>query len=141
MSPRELQDFAGRWQIDRVIDDALTGQSITGQGVAHFIAEPTGHLVYEEALSLIYPDQPRPFEATRRYIWQGQGGVIEIRFEDGRLLQRLSLSGSNVGDVHHCDPDRYDGRYEFADWPQWRAIWRVTGPRKDYLMTTVYRRG
>ena len=87
-----------------------------------------------------FPGQPRALQATRRYQWHGQGSMIEIRFEDGRLLQKLTLAGARAGDVHHCDPDRYDGSYDFDPWPEWQAVWRVTGPRKDYRMVTQYAR-
>jgi len=40
--------------------------------------------------------------------------------------------------AHWCDPDQYDGQYDFSRWPEWRCIWQVRGPRKDYRMTSLY---
>ena len=140
-SPSSLQDFAGLWQVDRVIDDARAGQRITGQGQARFTpGADLAELVYDEDMVLSLPGQSQPLRGTRRYLWAELAGDIEIRFEDGRRLQRISLKTAPVRDVHLCDPDRYDGQYRFGDWPLWQAIWRVTGPRKDYVMTSTYRR-
>jgi len=33
-----------------------------------------------------------------------------------------------------------DVTYDFRKYPQWRAEWRVEGPKKDYRMVTTYRR-
>ena len=32
----------------------------------------------------------------------------------------------------------YRVRYDFSDWPDWRTIWHVTGPRKAYEMVSHY---
>jgi hypothetical protein len=39
---------------------------------------------------------------------------------------------------HLCGADDYAVRYDFADWPCWRAEWTVRGPRKDYRMVSAY---
>jgi hypothetical protein len=42
--------------------------------------------------------------------------------------------------VHACDPDTYRAHHDFSRWPQWHAVWTVTGPRKDYTMWTMWQR-
>ena len=67
--------------------------------------------------------------ASRDYQWRdGGGGVIEVRFSDGRFFHRFLPEEPAPADVHLCDPDTYRVRYDFARWPLWRAEWRVTGP-------------
>ena len=44
--------------------------------------------------------------------------------------------------LHHCDPDMYNVSYDFTRWSQrkkqWRSVWTVLGPRKDYKMLSSY---
>lgn len=130
-----LGDFAGLWRIERRIADRL-GPEGWLEGAARLTADGEG-LAYEESgrLSL---GGAAPFAATRRYLWRESGDGIELRFADGRFFHRFALARPEA--EHPCGPDLYRVRYDFAAWPFWRAEWRVTGPRKDYVMTTDYRR-
>ncbi|MBT0957139.1 trigger factor [Alphaproteobacteria bacterium KMM 3653] len=133
--PLEPHDFlARRWQLARVIEDSLTasttrfaGQASVTETGAHWTYAETGHLYLASGQSLV---------AERSYLWQPSGQGVDISFPDGRAFHRMDLSGG--GDHHWCDPDSYDVTYSFAHWPAWRAVWRVKGPRKDYVMTTDY---
>lgn len=136
MSPRCLSDFAGRWTLRREIEDRQldrTGHA-TGEAVLH---ETQAGLVYDERVRLAFPDQP-PLEGTRRYLWRADGDGVAVVFEDGRAFHRFSLNTAQAEAAHWCDPDQYDVSYSFADWPVWRSVWRVRGPRKDYRMCTQY---
>jgi hypothetical protein len=73
--------------------------------------------------------------AERRYLWSAD---LSVWFEDGRFFHNVPPHGGPT--AHWCDPDQYDGQYDFADWPAFRVTWRVRGPRKDYRMETLYRR-
>jgi hypothetical protein len=43
--------------------------------------------------------------------------------------------------VHVCTPDLYRGTFVTApSEDEWTLRWQVTGPRKDYVMTTRYTR-
>ncbi|MEC3861670.1 DUF6314 family protein [Mesobacterium sp. TK19101] len=126
-----LADFEGRWRLERVIEDRLGGPA-RFSGEAAFVPDGIG-LVYEERGWLDAP--AGRFQAERRYLWREDGQGIVVCFDDGRFFHRIGAEAA-----HWCEADDYRVRYDFSGWPVWRAVWRVTGPRKDYLMDSVYRR-
>jgi len=131
-----LWDFEGAWVLERrvVHDDGPDAQF---RGSARFIPDDTG-LLYEEK-GLIKIDGHRPVSAQRRYLWREvEDGDLEVLFEDGRPFHRIR--SDRPEDRHWCDPDAYEVRYEFRQWPEWIATWKVTGPCKAYRMVSTYRR-
>lgn len=132
-----LEAFSGRWQVRREIEDARAGTAARFEGEAVLTPDDAG-LVYEESGTLILPGQV-PMAATRRYLWQAVGADIALFFEDGRPFHVIAPE-AQPEDHHDCPPDSYDVRYDFRSWPVWVARWRVTGPRKDYVSVTEYRR-
>ena len=131
-----LWDFEGAWVLERRVlhDD---GTKARFRGSARFLPDETG-LVYEEK-GLIKMGGHRPVSAQRRYLWrEDDEGDIEVRFEDGRPFHRIRADMPK--DTHRCAPDTYEVRYEFTQWPEWIATWKVTGPRKAYRMVSTYRR-
>lgn len=137
--PARLADFAGEWALRRRIDDRQAGRVIAAAGRASFAPDGAGGLIHDEALSLTIPGHG-VVAATRRYLWRPGAGGIRVWFADGRAFHRIALGGADAGDEHFCPPDRYCGHYDFSAWPEWRAVWTVCGPRKDYRMRTVYSR-
>ena len=135
----DLEAFAGRWTLERVIDDAKAGERLTAEGTAVFAQEGDG-LVYDEAVEMTLGDGRR-LSGTRRYLWRPRPeGGIAVCFEDGRLFHRIATEGLIQEDRHDCAPDLYVGAYDFTGWPEFRVRWQVSGPRKDYRIVTVYRR-
>jgi len=128
----QLADFEGKWWLSRRIVQG-DGTKARLQGVAMFRAVPEG-LAYEEIGTLRMPGQPE-MEARRAYFW---GLDLTVWFEDGRYFHQVPEDGGET--AHWCDPDQYDGHYDFEDWPVWRVTWDVRGPRKNYRMESEYRR-
>lgn len=130
-----LQDFEGLWRLERRIHDAR-GPDARFSGTARFVPDGEG-LILDEAGRLDLTGQGA-FQAERRYLWRPDGACIAVFFADGRDFHRFDPGqGAAVAD-HWCDPDTYQVRYDFSDWPRWQAEWRVTGPRKDYTMRSHY---
>lgn len=138
MAPEGLSDFEGRWRITRRIEDAKAGGTGVFEGMAVYAPDGDG-LRYDEVGELRLPDGPG-MKATRRYLWREGDGALEVFFEDGRDFHRIDLSAPVATAFHDCPPDWYEVSYNFTHWPEWRAIWRVRGPRKDYTMISDYRR-
>ncbi|WP_116082005.1 DUF6314 family protein [Tropicimonas sp. IMCC34011] len=132
----ELAKFEGRWSLDRSIEDRRAGQTGQFEGDAVFGAAPDG-LIYREA-GLLKLGQGPAMRAERRYVWREAGGGIAVAFEDGRPFHRFS--DTSPEDVHLCGSDRYEVAYDFSGWPRWTATWTVSGPAKDYTMTSRYMR-
>lgn len=131
-----LDDFEGLWRIGREIRHA-DGARATLEGTARFAPHDAG-LSYHETGWLCIAGQA-PVQADRRYLWQpGAHGTITVAFEDGRAFHTIDLAHPEAR--HACAPDIYDVRYGFTGWPDWHSTWTVRGPRKNYRMTTQYRR-
>ncbi len=134
----DLAAFEGLWHLTRTIEDIRAGQGGSFLGTARFTPAPSGLAYVEEgALTL---GAAAPMTATRRYLWRAAGDAIEIDFEDGRFFHAFPAGQPSPAAEHFCDPDHYSVRYDFTRWPDWRAEWRVTGPRKEYRMSSAYRR-
>ncbi|TPE53578.1 DUF6314 family protein [Amaricoccus solimangrovi] len=133
----ELAAFEGGWRLARRIEDARAGASGRFEGAARFTAVPGGLSYVEEGRLIL--GEGRPMRASRRYFWRPAGASIEVDFSDGRFFHAFATDADRPEAEHWCDPDRYRVRYDFSAWPEWRAEWRVSGPRKDYAMVSTYR--
>jgi Family of unknown function (DUF6314) len=129
-------DFTGRWQITRQIDDRRAGVMGQFAGQAEFVADGDG-LVLSETGMLSY-GRAAPMRAEQRYIWRADGPGVAVFFADGRPFHWFSAAERQAH--HDCPPDSYDVTYDFSAWPRWKSIWAVTGPRKEYVMQSVYER-
>lgn len=135
----QLGDFAGVWALSREISQS-DGKTARFEGEALFTPGADG-LCYDEKGTLQIAGAA-PMQAERRYLWRASGERIAVFFADGRPFHSFGLTDTNADTTaaHWCDPDDYRVRYDFTGWPVWRADWRVKGPRKDYRMTSLYRR-
>lgn len=134
--PASLWAFEGDWRLERRIEHAGGRGDARLSGRARFL-RAGATLIHEESGTLTVDGSPGPaMQASRRYLWRAEAGWIAVRFDDGRPFHGFPLGVLRPEATHLCDPDRYAVRYDFSRWPEWRAVWRVTGPRKDYVMTS-----
>ncbi len=138
MSAPVLQGFIGDWTLSREIEDFAQDRRGRMTGSALFTPEDGG-LRCRETGTLAFDGLP-PMATERETLWQASGGWIAVAFADGRPFHRFRPADAAPAARHDCAPDLYLVTYDFARWPDWRAEWRVTGPRKDYRMTTAYTR-
>ena len=130
MRSRQWSDFEGAWVFRREIVETQGG-TILVAGRAVWSPAECG-LICDETGEMQVPGHA-PILVTRRYLWEAD---LTVRFADGRFFHRVPGEGGEVS--HWCDPDQYDGSYDFSDWPAFAVVWRVRGPRKDYRMQTRY---
>jgi len=133
-----LQEFEGRWRIARRIEDAWMGTTALFEGLARFTEDGRG-LAYREVGELRVP-QEVPMVASRDYLWRSEPGGIAVLYGDGRFFHRIKAGSDVVQDWHVCGEDEYDVTYNFTHWPRWRMIWKVQGPRKDYISISDFTR-
>ncbi|GAW36184.1 hypothetical protein RA2_03254 [Roseovarius sp. A-2] len=131
MRPRRLQDFEGAWSFTREVAEA-DGCRATVTGRAVWVRDSAG-LAYTETGEMRIEGHV-PMQVERRYSWDSD---LAVSFEDGRFFHHVPPEGGET--AHWCDPDQYDGIYDFDNWPEFSVTWRVRGPRKDYRMVTCYR--
>ncbi|MEJ6402333.1 DUF6314 family protein [Yoonia sp. 2307UL14-13] len=135
----KITDFEGTWQISRVITDRLAGQTGQLDGVATFTRTDGNTLAYVEEGTLQLADGPK-LQATRPYRWHFGDDVVAMTFADGSAFHSFVPEGYVEGTEHDCGDDTYAVRYDFIPWPRWRAVWVVSGPRKDYTSVTEFTR-
>ena len=129
-----LHRFEGRWRLTRRIEDARAGETVTGTGTAEAVRAEHG-LVWREEVTLVWPGRA-PLTGTRGGRWEAEGAGFRAFFEDGRFFHAVESVTGRPEARHDCPPDLYRVAYDFTRWPDWEVVWRVTGPRKDYVMTT-----
>ena len=134
-----LSTFAGAWTLERSVEDTRAGRSGRLAGKARLTPAADG-LAYLEEGTLAFPDA-QPIRASRRYLWREvAAGGIDVLFEDGRFFHRFDPADPAPGALHDCGADCYRVRYDFSRWPEWRSEWRVSGPAKDYVLCSRFRR-
>lgn len=129
---RSLQDFAGRWQLERIVTPAV-GPVARFTGTAEWRPEEDALFCTEKGVLSL--DGRAPMHAERRYRWKQD---LMVFFDDGRFFHQVPACGGTA--QHWCDPDQYVAEYDFTAWPCFCVTWVVKGPRKDYRSVTKYQR-
>ena len=132
-------DFLGHWGVTRTIEDRHSNQTGRFDGEATFVQKSSGALSYVETGQMRLGHGPS-MTATRSYIWQFNDGRVDVFFEYGRPFHSFAPIGTSAGTDHPCGEDYYSVAYDFLDWPSWSAVWTVSGPRKDYTSSTIFKR-
>ena len=135
------EKLIGSWSFNRVIE----GQA-TMQGIATFTPLDQRRLAYRERGHLKLSNGTE-LEAEREYIFNNSNGGFEVFFKENppRLFHEISLSASVGGALsgsagHLCNLDNYQSSYTFLADGRFVVRHVVSGPRKDYTMTTTYTR-
>jgi hypothetical protein len=135
--------LAGDWDVVREIADHRAGQAGEFRGRASFRLVPDSPgcnvLDFAEQGELRFGGHRGPASRSLRYHGRDDGGA-DVRFADGRAFFRLDLRFESCRAVHACRADRYTVTVTWLSPDCFTEIWRVTGPDKDYDMTTVYTR-
>jgi hypothetical protein len=122
----------GEWRLSRVIDDRLAGEQSLVSGMLSLTAVSPDRIRWAEQG---HWHQPAGDVAVCRGLWlvrdEGSQGWW-VRFEDERDFHPW-LPGEAV--VHPCAPDTYRGVVDGTP-ERWTVEWEVTGPAKDYSMST-----
>jgi Family of unknown function (DUF6314) len=141
-SVRQINDLRmfleGTWSLERALDDRRAGQLGRLEGTAVFAPEG-GDLLYREEGRLTIGDHDGPALQTYRYAFP-RAGRAAVFFSDGRFFHELDLTAGVWACRHDCGEDRYDGKFTLLGAETWRVVWRVTGPRKDLILDSTYRR-
>ena len=136
----DLRAFlAGPWRITRRVRDVR--QNLTGKlaGNANFAPAPQG-LAYDETGLLRFGHYEG--ETARRYLFAfDRPDAAHVHHADGSLFHPLNLSAGLDNIEHQCGEDHYRGRYRVLWRDRFAVSWDVSGPRKRYRMSTLYKRG
>jgi len=132
MTPEVADPLAlvGTWALARVIEDRVATEQSRLDGHLDLVRESERAVRWEETATWHRPGGPVPVRRGLR-LTAGEDGWW-MRFEDGREFHPWT-PGAAV--VHECGADTYRGTVE-GSLAAWRVTWEVTGPLKDYTMTT-----
>ena len=121
----------GRWRMSRVVEDRRQATRSTVSGWLDLTRTADDRIHWAESGRWHRPDAD---VEVRRALWlvhQERGWWV--LFEDGRDFHPW-VPGDPV--VHDCRPDTYGGLVTGTP-ERWTIRWDVSGPEKDYTMTTV----
>lgn len=124
-------DLLGRWRLDRDIDDRAAAEQHRVEGVLTLELVAPGRVRWAETGRW---RRPTGDVDVRRELWLVDEPDVGwwVRFDDDRDFHPWS-PGEPV--VHPCAPDTYRGVVTGTA-EAWTVVWEVSGPRKDYTMTT-----
>ncbi len=128
----EPETLGGSWRLSRVIEDRLTQTRSRVDGHLTLTVVSPGRIGWQERARWHRPDGEVD---VRRALWLvrlDDAPTWWVRFEDGRDFH-LWAPGERV--VHPCGADTYRGVVSGTP-NRWTVEWDVTGPAKDYRMTT-----
>ncbi len=142
--PPPVRDTAafltGRWTVDRTLVDLRTDSRGTFRGTAEFRWSDDGACVlHVEDGELSWNGTVGRAGRTLK-LFPRADGTAEVTFADGRFFHDLDLRGGSWTTRHPCAPDLYDGTFTVVPPGEWHVRWRTTGPEKDQLLRSVYRR-
>lgn len=134
MTSRCLTDpvsLAGEWRLARVVDDRLAGQRSRVDGRLSIEADAPGRLRWEEHGTWRLAGRDHDVRRTLGLVLD-DAGAWWMRFDDDRPFHPWT-PGELV--VHPCGADTYRGVVSGTP-ERWTVEWDVSGPAKDYRMTT-----
>jgi hypothetical protein len=151
--PGRTGDFLrGCWRAERVITDFRSGTTGSFSGTAVFTPEPgdpteavparapvPAPLVYREEGELTFGGHRGPASRNLLYL-PATDGSATVLFADGRPFFTLNLRPGVCVAEHPCGDDSYQVTVRVLGPDTYTESWRVTGPGKDYLMTTTHTR-
>ncbi|MET0449396.1 MAG: DUF6314 family protein [Aeromicrobium sp.] len=131
----EPTSLLGTWSMDRTIDDRLAGEASTVEGTSELVLEDDGRVRWTERGTLRRGDLEIP--VSRVLLVEQRESGWWVTFDDGRDFHPWA-PGDEV--VHPCVADTYVGRIEVQDADRWTVLWQVSGPAKDYTMSSTLTR-
>ncbi|MDX2540829.1 DUF6314 family protein [Streptomyces sp. WI04-05B] len=138
-----LRYLAGSWRLERTVRDLAGTDEGTFTGMTTFSPLDEGGLrglLHHESGTFVWQGVARPAERTLHFLPGLAPGTVDVRFADGRPFHDLDLTSGRWTTDHPCAADLYRGEFTALGTDRWRAVWRVTGPAKDLVLTSDYTR-
>ena len=139
-----------RWAFARAIQNLTTAEafSVTGTATYEEVPGAPARLRYTEQGSMLpAAAQSPPMEVRAEHVWHFDAAeAAAVFFADGRPFHTLPLPSLDAQGqcsatfTHYCHPDTYEGALEFSAL-RMRLKWRITGPRKNMQIDTLFSRG
>ena len=127
--------LTGVWRMARRVTDPEGRRIATVRGRAEFAPDGAGLTCRERGMLRL---DGHTGLAERVTLWRfGADGRVTVCHADGSPFHDFDAGMPEA--VHLCGADRYVVSYRFGR-DRWCSRWRVTGPAKDQVIVTRYRR-
>ncbi|MEO0896690.1 MAG: DUF6314 family protein [Bacteroidota bacterium] len=141
---RLFQFLKGEWVFSRTISSFGSTK-----GVGIFSPLQENHFHYQEE-GMTTLDNGRELKSTQEYIYEWTGEQIVIWFsklgKKDRPFHYLNFDMDfdnkrwESQDYHLCVADHYWGTYSFDQFGHFTIQYKVKGPKKDYVSTTLFQK-
>jgi len=138
--------FEGDWSFTREIKtdgDKLFGLA---KGKASFTKDTNESLYYSEDGELDLQQSKTKNDFYKSYFFSFYKDHIKVYFSGGanseQLYQEYTYADKQILPIagHACNRDFYNSEYHITDENQLRQVTTITGPKKDFLITTIFNR-
>jgi hypothetical protein len=143
--------FQGVWTLNRTI----AGHGIM-KGIGKFEKFNGNNpniqeLLYKED-GVFEFDNGTKLDTHKEYLYVFENEQLGVYFYENKKRDRLfhSLDFKQIVDAsrktflatatHHCSPDIYDVKYEIYNQDEFKIVYKVNGPNKDYVSQTFFKR-
>lgn len=138
-----LERLQGEWTFVREVPGKAT---MTGR--AHIVVTGDGRARYDETARVRLTDG-KTFSGSQSYVYRrlpAPANGFDVLFaETGQLFERLDFRAAADGSLravaeHDCPPDHYASQFALDAEGGLTVEHKVTGPEKDYVVRTSYRK-
>jgi len=147
-SMRAFNLMRGNWNLYRTITSPkFHPMTAAGKSIFQKYSDQNS-LLYKEELVLNLPSES--IHASKEYIFRLIDNDVSVFFNETpeRFFYTLKFASKiksdqvfdQAGGEHLCGNDNYSASYNFFDNDNFELIYKVVGPKKDYTMTTKYKR-
>lgn len=139
--------FHGAWSLNRTI---LGVGSMKGEAIFENLSQiiSSHDILYKED-GIFHLDNVTKLNTHKEYIYSFENEQLGVYFVEcnkrDRLFHLLDFKEDNriyltATAIHHCDPDVYDVKYEIYNSDEFKIVYKVNGPMKDYVSQTYFKR-
>ena len=139
--------FEGDWSFTREIKTEGDKLFARAKGNASFAKDTiVDSLFYSEGGELDLRQSRTKNEFYKNYLFSFFDDYIRVYFSGGanseQLYQEYKYADNKIIPIaeHACNKDFYNSEYFIADQNQYKQVTKISGPQKNFLITTVFNR-
>ncbi len=135
-----LDDLIGTWRLWRTVFDRRTQKGSAMWGEATFSPGKEDELVYVEEV-MHRREGKGAYRAKQRYRYKLKEDKLEMyRCNEAPNTPFLTLPTEKLQGKAQCGADRYELDWNFKGTEMFLQRYRVLGPRKDYVIRSLFSR-
>ena len=142
-----LNYFKGDWSFSREIITGGDKLFAKANGNASFTSDSNpDSLFYTEDGELDLQQSKTKNDFYKNYLFSFFEDHIRVYLSGGanseQLYQEYKYTDKNITPIaeHACNRDFYNSEYLITDQNQFRQVTKISGPQKDFLITTIFKR-